>query len=50
MTRRQTLTVWIVLAVVFLVWFVPKAREFLAIDKCLDAGGAWNDAMHRCEH
>ena len=29
--------------------FIPYVSEFIEIDACLDRGGRWNDAEHRCE-
>ena len=28
----------------------PFAREFLAVDECLDSGGAWSKEQLRCSH
>lgn len=40
-----TLTLLVLAAVLLL----PRARRFLAIDECLDLGGAWNRARDACE-
>ncbi len=29
--------------------FLPWARNFLAVDSCLDRGGRWNEEINECE-
>jgi hypothetical protein len=45
--------VWSALAVVVIglgtTYLVPRVREFLAVDKCLDAGGSYNRQTKVCE-
>jgi|CXWL01.1.fsa_nt_gi hypothetical protein len=36
----------IVLIVLFGFWF----KGCLAVDKCLDGGGRWNNETNKCEH
>lgn len=31
-----------------LIWSVPKALTWLAIDDCLDRGGSWHDDIGEC--
>jgi hypothetical protein len=49
MTRRTRLTIVVVVAVVLALWLVPKAARWLAVDRCLDSGGRWDDVGNRCE-
>jgi hypothetical protein len=50
MQKRLRHLVWIVLilTVLFLAW--PRAARFLAVDRCLDNGGRWDDASDSCEY
>jgi hypothetical protein len=31
------------------VWLLPKARRWMAIDSCLDLGSRWDNSANRCE-
>lgn len=31
-----------------LVMVYPRAEEFVLVDRCLDAGGAWDEAREKC--
>lgn len=44
--RSKLKYAWLVIVLVSLSY--PKAREWLAIDKCLDAGGAWRSSHFDC--
>jgi hypothetical protein len=35
------------LAVLWMVW--PAVIEWFEIDRCLDAGGKWQPALHQCQ-
>ncbi len=39
----------ILVALLVVVILFHKAKDFLAVDHCLDAGGAWNEQGKRCE-
>ena len=43
----RVVVVLTVLALVLLA--APRARRFLLVDHCLDAGGRWDDAAFRCQ-
>lgn len=47
--KRLAKPVVLLVAVVLCSWFISEAREFLAIDQCLDSGGQWDDSAGRCE-
>jgi hypothetical protein len=38
-----------VIACALALWWWPSARRWLAIDRCLDAGGRWDEVGERCE-
>lgn len=40
----------ILFGIAALVGIIPVAREFIAVDICLDAGGRWSKPELRCEH
>ncbi len=48
MQRRLGHYAWIlvILALLTLAW--PRAARFLAVDKCLDNGGRWDEAGDSC--
>ena len=46
---RTRLIVIALLALAFSLWLAPKAARWLAIDRCLDSGGRWNEALSQCE-
>jgi hypothetical protein len=48
MTRTRLIAVAL-LALAFSLWLAPRAARWLAIDKCLDSGGRWNEAQSQCE-
>ena len=35
--------------VVLLLAVILLLKDYLTVDKCLDAGGRWNQALKRCE-
>jgi len=37
---------FVVIALIAIAW--PRAHHFLEVDRCLDAGGSWNDTSQRC--
>jgi len=43
----KLLAVGIVVAVAL--WWLPAARRWIVIDRCLDDGGRWDYAAKRCE-
>lgn len=45
-TRRWLLLAFAAIVLAALLW--PALRQFLATDKCLDAGGAWNKTTRQC--
>jgi hypothetical protein len=47
--RRVTLVAMLLLAVLIVVIEWPRLSRFLAIDRCLDAGGCWDSDHQRCE-
>jgi hypothetical protein len=49
MTWPARLIIAVVVVLVLSVWLAPKAARWLAIDRCLDSGGRWDDARIRCE-
>jgi hypothetical protein len=49
-TRRRTIgIVGAILALGLAIWFLPKARRWMAIDSCLDAGGRWDYSANLCD-
>ena len=51
--RAWNLSMLCILAVIFL-WCTlvasPQAQQWWKVDRCLDSGGRWNDALSACEH
>jgi hypothetical protein len=45
--RKLTLTLFLTVAVLAV---LPSIREFVAKDRCLDAGGQWSHSELRCLH
>ena len=39
----------LVIALALVVWWLPAARRWFAIDRCLDRGGRWDYTGERCE-
>ncbi len=39
----------LVVAGLLLGWLGPRIRQFFAVDRCLDAGGAYNYRTNACE-
>ena len=39
----------ILVLVLFFIFFKNRAEEVLAINKCFDAGGRWNDQKDKCQ-
>jgi len=37
------------LVVILAFMHLPWVRNFLAVDKCLDQGGRWNEKSNECE-
>lgn len=54
MKRRRLLFLWtfilLLLAALGVVGGAFKVRAWIAIDRCLDAGGSWNHETKHCEY
>jgi hypothetical protein len=47
-TRRVWLMLICVVLALGVIWFAFKAQAWLAVDRCLDSGGAWDAETHQC--
>jgi hypothetical protein len=47
---RLKITIGVIIVGVIGVWAFFSFSDFLAIDKCLDSGGAWNYETRECEY
>jgi hypothetical protein len=47
----RTIVVVVVATLLAILWLfgIPVASRWLTIDRCLDAGGRWNDTTAACE-
>ena len=43
------LFVFIVAAAFLVVWLVPVVKHYIAVDRCLDSGGAFNYKTYNCD-
>ncbi|MET3665193.1 hypothetical protein [Caulobacter sp. 1776] len=50
MKRRRVIWFAVAFAMAAAVAVVPTVREWLAVDACLDGGGAWVKQTKRCSH
>ncbi len=47
---RYARVVVVVAVIAIVVLLVVRLERWLAVDRCLDAGGRWNDASRSCDH
>lgn len=51
--REAKIMIWFVVTVLLVgiatVVVVPRIKEFLGVDRCLDSGGSFNKKTHECE-
>jgi hypothetical protein len=50
---KAKIVIWSILTVTMIsllvAYLVPRVREFVAVDRCLDAGGLYNHQAKTCE-
>jgi hypothetical protein len=48
-SKKQILLLVAVILVLMIALFMPRAKRFMDIDKCLDRGSRWNYEKNICE-
>ena len=49
MSGQARLLVAVFLLIPLSLWLIPRATRWVAIDRCLDSGGRWEEARRQCE-